>query len=138
MDAESHSRSPKAAAENKKDTKPSGKVGRKRSNAAEEWAAKWEKHADNVNGHFILKGKTVLDKAVLALWAIHKAGGGSASSLYIQRFIAVAFSFNEKERSLDTTLQRKGAQEFVIKTEGGFKLTPSGTKRAVEMAKATK
>jgi hypothetical protein len=135
---ESHARSPKAGAENKKETKSTGKVGRKRSNVAEEWAAKWEKHADNVNGHFILKGKTVLDKAVLALWAIHKVGGGTASSLYIQRFIAVAFSFNENERSLDTTLQRKNAQEFVIKADGGYKLTPSGTKRAVEMAKATK
>jgi hypothetical protein len=39
---ESHSRSPKAGAENKKDAKPAGKVGRKRSNVAEEWAAKWE------------------------------------------------------------------------------------------------
>jgi hypothetical protein len=135
---ESHSRSPKVGAENKKDSKPSRKVGRKRSNAAEEWAAKWEKHAENVNGHFILKGKTVLDKAVLALWAIHKVGGNSASSLYIQRFITVAFSFNEKERSLDTTLQRKNAQEFVIKADGGYKLTPSGTKHAAEMAKATK
>ena len=105
---------------------------------AEEWAAKWEKHTDNVNGHFILKGKTVLDKAVLALWAIHKVGGTSASSLYIQRFIAGAFSFNENERSLDTTLQRKNAQEFVIKADGGYKLTPSGTRRAAEMARATK
>ena len=95
---ESHSRIPKAGAENKKETKSTGKVGRKRSNVAEEWAAKWEKHAENVNGHFILKDKTVLDKAVLALWAIHKVGGRSASSLYIQRFIEIAFSFNEKER----------------------------------------
>jgi hypothetical protein len=132
------SRTSKAGGENKKETKVAGKVGRKRSNVAEEWAAKWEKHADNVNVHFILKGKTVLDKAVLALWAIHKVGGSSASSLYMQRFIAVAFSFNEKERSLDTTLQRKNAQEFVIKADGGYKLTPSGTKRAVEMAKAAK
>jgi hypothetical protein len=135
---ESHSRASKAGGDNKKDAKVAGKVGRKRSNVAEEWAAKWEKHADNVNGHFILKGKTVLDKAVLALWAIHKVGGSSASSLYIQRFIAVAFSFNEKERSLDSTLQRKNAEEFVIKAGGGYKLTPSGTKRAVEMAKAAK
>jgi len=35
-------------------------------------------------------------------------------------------------------LQRKNAQEFVIKADGGYKLTPSGTKRAAEMAKATK
>jgi hypothetical protein len=135
---ESHSRASKGGSENKKDPKVTGKVGRKRSNVAEEWAAKWEKHAENVNGHFILKGKTVLDKAVLALWAIHKVGGNSASSLYIQRFIAVAFSFNEKERTLDTTLQRKNAQEFVIKADGGYKLTPSGTKRAAEMAKAAR
>jgi hypothetical protein len=135
---ESHARNPKAGGENKKDTKPTGKVGRKRSNVAEEWAAKWEKHGENVNGHFILKGKTVLDKAVLALWAIHKVGGSSASCLYIQRFIAVAFSFNEKERSLDTTFQRENAHEFVIKADGGYKLTPSGTKRAAEMAKAAK
>ena len=27
---------------------------------------------------------------------------------------------------------------FVIKADGGFKLTPSGTKRAAEMAKAAK
>jgi hypothetical protein len=135
---ESHSRASKAGAEDKKVAKVTGKVGRKRSNVAEEWAAKWEKHADNVNGHFILKGKTILDKAVLALWAIHKVGGSSASSLYIQRFIAVAFSFNEKERTLDTTLQRKNAQEFVIKADGGYKLTPSGTKRAAEMVKAAK
>ena len=135
---ESYSRASKAGADDKKAAKVTGKVGRKRSNVAEEWAAKWEKHADNVNGHFILKGKTILDKVVLALWAIHKVGGSSASSLYIQRFIAVAFSFNEKERTLDTTLQRKNAQEFVIKADGGYKLTPSGTKRAAEMAKATK
>ncbi len=135
---ESHTRSPKTGAENKKETKPTGKVGRKRSNVAEEWAAKWAKHADNVGGHFILKDKPLLDKAVLALWAIHKAGGVSASARYIQRFIASAFSFNEKEKSLDTILQRKNAQEFAIKADGGYKLTPSGTKRAVEMAKAAK
>jgi hypothetical protein len=135
---ESHSRSPKAGAENKKDTKPTGKVGRKRSNVAEEWAAKWAKHVDNVGGHFILKDKPLLDKAVFALWAIHKAGGVSASARYIQRFIASAFSFNEKEKSLDTILQRKNAQEFVIKADGGYKLTPSGTKRAVDMAKVAK
>jgi hypothetical protein len=96
------------------------------------------KHADHVGGHFVLKDKPLLDKAVLALWAIHKAGGVSASARYIQRFIASAFSFNEKEKSLDTILQRKNAQEFVIKADGGYKLTPSGTKRAVEMAKAAK
>jgi len=135
---ESHSRNLKAGTDNKKETKTSGKVGRKRSNVAEEWAAKWAKHADNVSGHFILKDKTLLDKAILALWAIQKVGGASASARYIQRFIANAFSFNEKERSLDTILQRKTAQEFVIKAEGGYKLTPSGTKRAVDMAKAAK
>jgi hypothetical protein len=135
---ESSSRSAKAGAETKKDGKPSGKVGRKRSNVAEEWAAKWEKHADTVNGHFILKGKTVLDKGILALWAIHKVGGASASSLYIQRFIATAFSFTEKDRTLETTLSRENAREFVIRADGGFKLTPSGTKRAAEMVKAAK
>jgi hypothetical protein len=135
---ESHSRNPKAGLENKKESKSIGKVGRKRSNVAEEWAAKWEKHTENVNGHFILKDKTVLDKAVLALWAIHKVGGPSASARYIQRFIKNAFSFSEKERSLDTILQRKNAQEFVIKGDGGYKLTPSGTKRAAEMAKVAK
>jgi hypothetical protein len=135
---ESQSRSSKAGAENKKETKSTGKVGRKRSNLAEEWATKWEKHADNIDGHFILKDKTVLDKAVLALWAIHKVGGKSASALHIQRFIANAFSFKENERTLYTTLQRENAQEFVIKTDDGYKLTPSGTKRATEMGKAAK
>lgn len=135
---ESQSRNAKSGTDNKKETKATGKVGRKRSNVAEEWAAKWAKHADNVGGHFILKDKTLLDKAILALWAIQKAGGISASARYIQRFISLAFSFNEKERSLDTILQRKNAQEFVIKAEGGYKLTPSGTKRAAEMAKAAK
>jgi hypothetical protein len=135
---EGHSRNPRTGADSKKEAKATGKVGRKRSNVAEEWAAKWEKHADNVNGHFILKDKTLLDKAVLALWAIHKAGGPSASARYVQRFIAAAFSFNEKERSIDVTLQRKNAHEFVIKADGGYKLTPSGTKRAAEMAKAAK
>jgi hypothetical protein len=135
---ESQSRNPKAGTEGKKEIKSSGKVGRKRSNVAEEWAAKWDKHADNVNGPFILKDKPLLDKAILALWAIQKAGGVSASARYIQRFIKNAFAFDEKERSLDTILQRKNAQEFVIKTDGGYKLTPSGTKRASEMAKAAK
>ncbi len=135
---EGQSRSPRTGGDTKKETKASGKVGRKRSNVAEEWAAKWEKHADNVNGHFILKDKTLLDKAVLALWAIHKAGGPSASARYVQRFIASAFSFNEKERSIDVTLQRKNAHEFVIKADGGYKLTPSGTKRATELVKAAK
>lgn len=136
---EGHTGKPRGTgADNKKETKATGKVGRKRSNVAEEWAAKWEKHSDNVNGHFILKDKTLLDKAVLALWAIHKAGGASASARYVQRFIASAFSFNEKERSIDVTLQRKNAQEFVIKADGGYKLTPSGTKRAADMVKAAK
>jgi hypothetical protein len=70
--------------------------------------------------HFILNDKTLLDKGVLALWAIHKVGGASASALLVQRFIASAFSFNEKERSIDTTLQRKNAQEFIIRTDGGY------------------
>ena len=135
---EGQSRNSRAGGENKKETKTTGKVGRKRSNAAEEWATKWEKHAENVNGHFILKDKSLLDKGVLALWAIHKVGGASASARYVQRFIASAFSFNEKERSIDAALQRKNAHEFVIKADGGYKLTPSGTKRATEMVKAAK
>jgi hypothetical protein len=121
-----------------KEAKQTGKVGRKRSNQAEEWAAKWEKHADNVDGHFILKDKTILDKAILALWAIHKVGGKVASPLYMQRFIAAAFSFNEKVRSVRTTLERENAREFLILADGGYKLTPSGTKRAEQMAKAAK
>jgi hypothetical protein len=135
---ESVSRNSKAGAENRKETKSTGKVGRKRSNLAEEWVAKWEKHPDNVNGHFVLKRKPLLDKAILALWAIHKVGGITASARYIQRFIAGAFSSNEREQSVERSLQRNTAHEFVIKAHGGYKLTPSGTKRAGEMAKAAK
>jgi len=121
-----------------KEAKPTGKVGRKRSNQAEEWAAKWEKHSENVDGHFILKDKTILDKAILALWAIHKVGGKVASALYIQRFIAAAFSFNENLRSVRVAFDRENAREFIIPGDGGYKLTPSGTKRAEQMAKAAK
>jgi hypothetical protein len=134
---ESQSRTSRSGAE-AKEAKPTGKVGRKRSNQAEEWAAKWEKHAENVDGHFILKDKTILDKAILALWAIHKVGGKVASALYIQRFIAAAFSFNEKQRSVGVTLDRENAREFIISADGGYKLTPSGAKRAEQMTKATK
>jgi hypothetical protein len=119
-----------------KEAKQTGKVGRKRSNLAEEWATKWEKHADNVDGHFILKDKTILDKAILALWAIHKVGGKVASPLYVQRFIAAAFSFDEKLRSVRATLDRENARELLIPADGGYKLTPSGTKRAEQLAKA--
>jgi hypothetical protein len=121
-----------------KEAKPTGKVGRKRSNQAEEWAAKWEKHTDTVDGHFILKDKTILDKAILALWAIHKVGGKVASALYVQRFIAAGFSFNEKRRSVRATLDRENAGEFLISADGGYKLTPSGTKRAEQLTKAAK
>ncbi len=121
-----------------KETRPTGRVGRKRSQLAEEWAGKWEKHTDHIDGHFILKDKTILDKAILALWAIHKVGGKAASGLYLQRFIVAAFSLNEKERSIKVTLKRETAKDFVIKTEDGYKLTPSGTKRAEQLSKATK
>jgi hypothetical protein len=137
---ESRSRTAKNGSD-AKEARPRGQVGRKRSKQAEEWAAKWEKHTDHVAGHFMLKGKTVLDKAVLALWAIHKVGGKAASARYIQRFITHAFSFNEKERSIDTLLQRKkrkNGQEFVIKTDGGYKLTPSGAKHAEQIVKVVK
>jgi hypothetical protein len=134
---ESQSRATKSGGD-AKDVKPTGKVGRKRSHQAEEWAAKWQKHPDNVHGHFILKDKTILDKAILALWAIHKVGGKVASALYIQRFIAEAFSFNENQRSVGVTLDRENAHEFAIPADGGYKLTPSGTKRAEQMAKAAK
>jgi hypothetical protein len=134
---ESQSRTTKSGGD-AKEAKQTGKVGRKRSNQAEEWAVKWEKHPENVDGHFILKDKTILDKAILALWAIHKVGGKVASSLYIQRFIAAAFSFNEKQRSVGVTLERENAREFVIPADGGYKLTPSGAKRAEQMAKAAK
>jgi hypothetical protein len=121
-----------------KESKQTGKVGRKRSNQAEEWAAKWEKHPENVDGHFIRKDKTILDKAILTLWAIHKVGGKASSALYVQRFIAAAFSFDEKERSVRMTLERENAREFLIPVDGGYKLTPGGTKRAEQMAKAAK
>jgi hypothetical protein len=134
---ESQSRTTKSGGD-AKEAKPTGKVGRKRSNQAEEWAAKWEKHPENVDGHFILKDKTILDKAILALWAIQKVGSKVASALYIQRFIAAAFSFNEKQRSVGVTLDRVNAREFIISADGGYKLTPSGTKRAEQMAKAAK
>jgi hypothetical protein len=35
-------------------------------------------------------------------------------------------------------LQRKTADDLVIKTEGGYKLTPTGTKHADALAKAAK
>ncbi|MEO6029945.1 MAG: hypothetical protein ABIR79_24020 [Candidatus Binatia bacterium] len=133
---ESQSRSPKAG--DSRDSKPSGKAGRKKSTVPDDWAAKWEKHPEIVDGHFALKGKTVLEKGILALWAIHKVGGKTASGLFLQRFIALAFSLDEKVRSLEITLQRDNAKEYVMKAEGGYKLTPSGTKRAVELAKASK
>jgi hypothetical protein len=36
------------------------------------------------------------------------------------------------------TLERENAREFLIPVDGGYKLTPSGTKRAEQMAKAAK
>jgi hypothetical protein len=74
---ETRTRTVKQTAESK-DAKAS-RPGRKRSTEAEQWASAWERHADHVNGHFVLKDKKVPDKALLALWAIHKLGGKSAS-----------------------------------------------------------
>lgn len=115
-----------------------GKPGRKRSTQGEDWAKQWEKHAEHLNGHFALKGKKVPDKAVLGLWAIHKVGGKAASARYLQRFIKAAFSYDEKERTIAMALQRKTADDLVIKTDGGYKLTPTGTKHADALAKAAK
>jgi hypothetical protein len=130
---ESQSRSSKGG--ETKDAKPSGKPGRKKSAVPEEWAAKWEKLSEKPDAHFALKGKGLLEKSIGALWAIHKVGGKTASFRFIQRFIAEAFSFNEKERSIDKCLTRDTAREFVIKADGGFKLTPSGGRKAEELLK---
>jgi hypothetical protein len=132
---ETRTRSSKAG----NDAKASGgKPGRKRSTQGEDWAKQWEKHAEHINGHFALKDKKVPDKVILALWAIHKVGGKAASARYVQRFIKAAFSYDEKERTIAMALQRKTADDLVIKTEGGYKLTPTGTKHADALAKAAK
>lgn len=112
-----------------------GKGGRKRSTQAEGWATQWEKHSEHVNGHFALKDKPLHDKAILALWAIHKVGGKAASGRFVQRFVKSAFSYDENERSITNALVRKQAEDLVIKTDGGYKLTPTGTRYAEALAK---
>ncbi len=118
-----------------KDTKGTGKRGRKRSNQPEEWAKSWKKHPDHLNGHFALKGRTLQDKALLGLWAIHKAGGTAASAAFLQRFIKEAFELDENERSIANTLGSPKSQTLFLKTDGGYKLTSSGTKQAEAIAK---
>jgi len=118
-----------------KSSKASGKRGRKRSNQAEEWAEKWEKHTDHINGHFALKGKPVKDKVILALWAIHKVAGKVATALLVQRFIKAAFAYDENERNVANALVRKQGDNQVIKAEGGYKLTPTGSKHADTLSK---
>lgn len=135
---ETRTRIPKATAETKDVKAKATKPGRKRSTQAEQWATAWEKHTDHVNGHFILKDKKIPDKALFALWAIHKVGGKSASPLFVQRFISNAFSYNEKVRTVAVALARKQADDLVLKTEGGYKLTPSGTKHVEQLIKAAK
>jgi hypothetical protein len=132
---ESRTRTIKPGTEAKK---AGGRPGRKRSTQGEDWARLWEKHPEHINGHFALKDKKVPDKVLLALWAIHKVGGKAASARYLQRFIKAAFSYDEKERTIDMALRRKTADDFVIKTEGGYKLTPTGTKHAEAIAKSGK
>jgi hypothetical protein len=118
-----------------KKTKTTGKPGRKRSTVPDDWAAKWEKLPNKPDAHFALTDKNVLEKSICGLWAIHEVGGDVASFGFIQRFIASAFLLKEKERSIEKALTRPTAKLLVIKTEGGFKLTPSGTKRAKELLK---
>jgi len=119
----------------KKPKSGGGKPGRKRSTVPEGWAAKWEKLQNKPDAHFALTDKNVLEKSICGLWAIHEVGGEVASFGFIQRFIASAFSLKEKERSIEKALTRTTAKLLVIKGEGGFKLTPSGTKRAKELLK---
>lgn len=132
---ESRTRGAKPGGESKSTT---GRPGRKRSRQGEDWAAAWEKHADHIKLHFTLKDKKVPDKALVALWAIHKVGGKAASSRYVQRFIKAAFSFDEKDRTIETALARKATEDLVIKIDGGYKLTPTGTRHAEELAKTAK
>jgi hypothetical protein len=91
-----------------------------------------------MNGHFTLKGKPVADKVLLALWAIHKVGGKAASARFVQRFVKAAFSYDENEGTIANTLARKQSENLVIKTDGGYKLTPTGNKTAEQLAKASK
>ena len=121
-----------------KEGKGGVKRGRKRSNQPDEWARQWEKHADHLNCHFALKGKTLQDKILLGLWAIHKVGGKAASGGLIQRFIKAAFSYDENERSIGNALASKKAENLFLKTDGGYKLTPTGSKQAESIAKNAK
>jgi hypothetical protein len=133
---ESRTRPPKPGAEAKAAKSAAARPGRKRSKQAEEWAAKWETHPDHVNGHFILKGKGLLDKAAMALWAVSKVGGTVASQRYISRFISAAFSYTENEESIRAALERDKGKELAIKVKGGYKLTPTGVEHVKQLLKA--
>jgi len=121
-----------------KEARPAGKVGRKRSNKQRNGRkmgeahgqCRWPFHSEGQDHH---RKSDTGSFGQFTRWAEKVA-----SALFIQRFIAAAFSFSEKQRSIGVTLERENAREFVIQADGGYKLTPSGTKRAEQMTKAAK
>lgn len=132
----------KAKAQADQRTGGEGKGGRRktesRSNLVEQWLVAWRSLALGVDGHNILKDRSLADKGVFGLWAIRKSVGDDGkvvSRLNLSRFLYEAFELKVDGRSLERALKSDSVKGKVLNYEGTrFQIQPPGVQYAEEMA----
>lgn len=106
-----------------------------------EWAVKWHNSYPQVDGFEVLKGRTLTDKGVFALWSISEVTNDAqiiVSRDKLAKFLHEAWGVKAAQGgSFDTALTAKNTNDLsagkIKKVPGGYQLLPPGINYAQQM-----
>jgi hypothetical protein len=110
------------------------------SKDVEEWTKNWNALALGVDGHSVIKDRSVAEKGIFALWAIRRATNDAqkvVSASRVTNFLYQAFEIKVGERSIGRALKEIANKGRVIQVAEGFRLQPPGVEAAAKMAGLT-
>ncbi len=112
-----------------------------RSTPVKEWVAAWKSRKRQIDGHSLLRDRSLADKGIFALWAIRDTMGESAklvSPCRLSNFLYEAFEIKADDRALGRALAAEASSsKRVLKIDDQgvkYQINPSGIKYAEEMA----
>ena len=97
----------------------------------------WSVAGLTIDGHSVLKDRSLMDKGIFGLHAIRYAAedeGKIVSRGNLAGFLYEAFELKVDERNLSKALESEGAKGKVLKVTGGYQIQPPGVKYAEQMA----
>ncbi|NJO75781.1 MAG: hypothetical protein HC833_19685 [Leptolyngbyaceae cyanobacterium RM1_406_9] len=137
----SRARNKASSKDNVDETSPGSKSVKRKfsivSKDVEEWTKNWNALALGVDGHSVIKDRSVAEKGIFALWAIRRATSDAhkvVSAGRLTNFLYQAFEVKVGERSIGRALKEISNKGKVIQVADGFQLQPPGMEAAAKMA----